>query len=76
MLMPFKNREQAADLLVSKLEKYRGKNPLILGIPRGAMPMAKTIANQLKGEVDVVLVTDFTPTVPPNITEGVPPDFT
>lgn len=54
--MPFKNREQAADLLASRLEKYHGKNPLILGIPRGAMPMAKIIADQLKGEVDVVLV--------------------
>ena len=29
---------------------------LILGIPRGAMPMAKTIADALDGDLDVLLV--------------------
>jgi len=54
--MPFQNREQAARLLARKLAKYRGKNPLVLGIPRGAVPMAKIIADALGGELDVVLV--------------------
>jgi predicted phosphoribosyltransferase len=35
---------------------YKNKNPLVLGIPRGALPMAKIIANALGGELDVVLV--------------------
>lgn len=51
-----KDREQAAQLLSQRLIKYRGKNPLILAIPRGAVPMAKTIANSLQGELDIVLV--------------------
>ena len=54
--MIFRNREHAAVLLAEKLGKYKGKNPLVLGIPRGAVPMAKVIAIALKGEVDVVLV--------------------
>lgn len=54
--MPFKNREQAAFLLAEQLEEYRGKNPLILAIPRGAAPIAKLIAQELQGEFDVVLV--------------------
>ncbi len=54
--MRFQNREQAARLLARKLAKYRGKNPLVLGIPRGAVPMAKIIADALGGELDVVLV--------------------
>lgn len=54
--MTFKNREQAADLLAKKLEIYRGKNPLILAIPRGALPMGKILAEELQGELDVVLV--------------------
>ncbi|MBK9596211.1 MAG: phosphoribosyltransferase [Rhodocyclales bacterium] len=54
--MIFSNREQAARLLAEKLAAYRGKNPLILAIPRGAVPMAKIVAEALGGEFDVVLV--------------------
>lgn len=54
--MLFKNREHAARLLAQRLISYRGKNPLVLGIPRGAAPMAKLIADCLQGELDVVLV--------------------
>lgn len=54
--MLFKNREHAARLLVQRLISYRGKNPLVLGIPRGAVPMAKIIADGLQGELDIVLV--------------------
>jgi predicted phosphoribosyltransferase len=54
--MLFKNREHAARLLTQRLATYRGKNPLVLAIPRGAVPMAKIIADELGGELDVVLV--------------------
>jgi predicted phosphoribosyltransferase len=52
----FYNRDEAAQLLAQSLERYRGKNPLVLAIPRGAVPMAKAIADKLGGEYDVVLV--------------------
>ncbi len=52
----FKNREEAAHLLAQKLAKYQGQNPLVLAIPRGAVPMGKIIADYLGGELDVVLV--------------------
>jgi putative phosphoribosyl transferase len=52
----FRDREEAAQRLADRLKAYRGKHPLILGIPRGAVPMAKVIADQLNGDVDVVLV--------------------
>jgi putative phosphoribosyl transferase len=52
----FENRRDAALKLVDRLARYKGKNPLVLGIPRGAVPMARLIAEQLSGEVDVVLV--------------------
>lgn len=54
--MRFKNREEAARLLVDQLSSYKGKNPLVLGIPRGAVPMAKIIADALEGELGVILV--------------------
>ncbi len=54
--MIFRDREDAARRLVEALEQYRGQNPLVLAIPRGAVPMARIIADELGGEVDVVLV--------------------
>jgi len=54
--MIFTNREQAARLLAEKLAAYKGLNPLVLAIPRGAVPMARIVAEALGGEFDVVLV--------------------
>lgn len=54
--MMFRDRDDAAHRLVEALAQYCGQNPLVLAIPRGAVPMAKTIAGELGGELDVVLV--------------------
>jgi putative phosphoribosyl transferase len=53
--MFFYNRAHAATLLAERLQDYRGKHPLVLAIPRGAVPMGKIIADALGGELDVVL---------------------
>jgi putative phosphoribosyl transferase len=54
--MIFENRQQAARRLAERLARYRGQNPLILAIPRGAVPMGRILAEELDGELDVVLV--------------------
>lgn len=54
--MLFRDRLDAATRLAARLSAYRGENPLVLAIPRGAVPMARRIADELGGEVDVVLV--------------------
>ena len=54
--MVFTNRNHAADRLAVALEAYKGKNPLILAIPRGAVPMGQRLARALEGDLDVVLV--------------------
>lgn len=54
--MYFKDRIQAAQMLAQRLKDYAGRNPLVLAIPRGAVPMGKVIADALHGELDVVLV--------------------
>jgi len=55
-MMLFADRTDAAEKLALALERYRSDTPLVLGIPRGAVPMACLIADRLGGEVDVVLV--------------------
>ena len=54
--MHFANRDQAAAMLAEALAGYRGQHPLVLGLPRGGVPMARIIADALGGDVDVVLV--------------------
>ena len=54
--MVFEDRTDAARQLVAALARYRGKHPLVLAIPRGAVPMGRLIADALGGELDVVLV--------------------
>jgi predicted phosphoribosyltransferase len=52
----FRDREDAAIRLAGQLMAYQGRNPLVLAIPRGAVPMAKIIADKLQGDMDIVLV--------------------
>lgn len=52
----FADRTEAAHRLAEELLPYRGQNPLVLAIPRGAVPIAKIIADRLNGELDVVLI--------------------
>jgi predicted phosphoribosyltransferase len=52
----FRDREDAAIRLAEQLMAYQGRNPLVLAIPRGAVPMAKIIADKLQGDMDIVLV--------------------
>lgn len=54
--MIFHDRADAANRLAQRLDAYRGKSPLILAIPRGAVPLGQIIAQQLRGDLDVVLV--------------------
>lgn len=52
----FASRLAAAGALAHELSRYRGHRPLVLAIPRGAVPMGRTLADALRGELDVVLV--------------------
>lgn len=54
--MIFRDRIDAAQRLAKALARYRGKNPLVLAIPRGAVRMGRVLADALEGELDVVLV--------------------
>ena len=55
--MLFANRDEAAKLLLQRLRPYCAKDPpLVLAIPRGAVPLGRIIADGLTGTLDVVLV--------------------
>ncbi|MBT0961044.1 phosphoribosyltransferase [Denitromonas iodatirespirans] len=54
--MFFTDRIDAAHQLAAALDTYRDAHPLVLAIPRGAVPMGAALAEALHGDLDVVLV--------------------
>ncbi|HSA70417.1 MAG TPA: phosphoribosyltransferase family protein, partial [Burkholderiales bacterium] len=52
----FDSRVDAGQRLAKALAAYRGRDPLVLAIPRGAVEMGAIVAAELEGELDVVLV--------------------
>ena len=52
----FLDRTDATQQLATSLAHYKGKNPLIVAIPRGGVPPRKIIAEKLEGEFDVMLL--------------------
>jgi len=53
--MIYRDRAEAGEQLASALTTWRGRNPLIVAIPRGAVPMGRILAERLHGELEVVL---------------------
>lgn len=51
----FADRSDAGRQLAGALEPYRARRPLILGIPRGGVPVASEVARLLDAELDVVV---------------------
>ena len=53
----FANRTDAGRLLAEKLEKYTGRDDIIvLGLPRGGVPVAYEVAKRLRVPLDVFIV--------------------
>ena len=53
----YSNRSEAARLLAAALQPYAGRSDvLILGLPRGGVPVAYEVAQTLKAPLDLMLV--------------------
>ena len=56
----FRDRQEAGEILASMLEKYRGSNALVLGVPAGGVAVAVIIAQELNLAMDVAIVSKIT----------------
>src|SRR5215472_10096360 len=54
--MRFRNRSDAGQRLAGRLEHLRGKDAVILGLPRGGVPVAAEVARALAAPLDIILV--------------------
>mgnify|MGYP001180489500 CR=1 FL=1 len=54
--MPFDDRSKAGLRLAETLKRYRGKNVVVLALPRGGVPVAAEVAAFLDAPLDLLLV--------------------
>jgi predicted phosphoribosyltransferase len=56
-LEPYENRQHAGVVLAHELEHYRGRHDVVvLGLPRGGVPVAHEVARALEAPLDVFIV--------------------
>lgn len=70
MAIFFDSRVDAARRLAKALAGFRGRDPLVLAIPRGAVEMGRVVADELGGELDVVLVRKLRSPISPELAVG------
>ncbi|MEJ2648731.1 MAG: phosphoribosyltransferase family protein [Sedimentisphaerales bacterium] len=67
----FSDRKQAAEMLSLQLSEYRAReDAVVLGIPRGGVVVAGTIADSLDAELDIVLTRKIGAPLNPELAAG------
>ncbi len=51
----YRDRNDAGQVLARQLKQYKGKDGIVLAIPRGGVPVGCTIARELGFELDILL---------------------
>jgi putative phosphoribosyl transferase len=54
--MPFKDRSHAGRKLARALAHYRNREPIVLALPRGGVPVGAEVAKALDAPLDLILV--------------------
>jgi predicted phosphoribosyltransferase len=54
-LLPFKDRQEAGKELARALVDFRGKDVMVLGMPRGGVVVAREVAEALGAQLDIVV---------------------
>jgi len=66
----FKNRQQAGKLLAEEIARHGYDDPIVLGLPRGGVPVAAEVAAKLKAPLDVILVRKIGAPMQPELAIG------
>jgi putative phosphoribosyl transferase len=52
----FRDRREAGELLAQRLRRFAASDPIVLGLPRGGVPVAAEVARTLEAPLDVLVV--------------------
>ena len=66
----FRNRQQAGQLLANEVARHGYSDPVVLGLPRGGVPVAAAVAAKLKAPLDVILVRKIGAPMQPELAIG------
>jgi putative phosphoribosyl transferase len=66
----FRDRLEAGQVLAEALAEYRGSDAVVLGIPRGGVPVAAEVARALDAELDVIVARKLGSPVSPELAMG------
>jgi predicted phosphoribosyltransferase len=66
----FADRVEAGVRLGKELQRYRGLHPLVLGIPRGGVPVAAEVARALDADLDVIVARKLGAPFSPELAAG------
>ena len=55
-MMDFRDRSDAGRRLAKALSEYKGRNAVVLALPRGGVPVAAEVAAALEASLDLILV--------------------
>jgi putative phosphoribosyl transferase len=75
-MMAFRDRSDAGRRLAKALSNYKGRNPVILALPRGGVLVAAEVAAALKAPLDLILVRKVGVPVQPELAMGAVVDGT
>ena len=68
--MPFEDRAQAGRQLAQALAQYKDRQPVVLALPRGGVPVAAQVAEALKAPLDLILVRKIGVPMQPELAMG------
>lgn len=68
--MSFTDRSDAGRLLAGKLGHWQQGHPIVLGIPRGGVPVASSVAHRLDTDLDVLVARKLIVTHQPGLVLG------
>ena len=66
----YRDRSSAGRFLAGRLETLRIDKPVVLGLPRGGVPVAAEVAAALNAPLDIVVVRKLGQSVQPGTGDG------